>query len=173
MISFTIIKYVRFQRTNFAYLWSYKVLGQKRQCQKQYPDSVACQVLASRSQCACQRTCQWSVLLTLGWLRPWLTRSPKDSIDLLGGPTRPSSLLQILKACLDLCTVLAHAGPPCMSAATLEWYTLHTSQWELETGEVLPWDRQQAGLGPLPWGMRCLDAICVWAPAPWLWPGTV
>ena len=47
MISFTIIKYVRFQRTNFAYLWSYKVLGQKRQCQKQYPDSVACQVLAS------------------------------------------------------------------------------------------------------------------------------
>ena len=32
MISFPIIKYIRFQFTNFAaYLWSYKVSEQKRQ----------------------------------------------------------------------------------------------------------------------------------------------
>ena len=173
MISFTIIKYVRFQIFNVQILHTSGAIrshGRKGNVRSNILTLSPVKCLPG-SQCACQRTCQWSVFHTLGWLRPWLTRSPKDSIDLLGWPTRPSSLLQILKACLDLCTVLAHAGPPCMSAATLKWYTLHTSQWV--TVEVLPWDRQQTGLGPLPWGMCCLDAICVWAPAPWLWPGTV
>ena len=72
---------------------------------------------------ACQRTCQWNVLHTLKWLRPWLRRSPTNSIDLWGVSKCPSSLHQTPQACLDHDKVKEHAGPACTSTQNMIiWY---------------------------------------------------
>ena len=81
----------------------------------------------SRLSCAClyacQRTCQWNVLHTLKWLRPWLRRSPTNSIDLWGVSKCPSSLHQTPQACLDHDKVKEHAGPACTSTQKMIiWY---------------------------------------------------
>ena len=81
----------------------------------------------SRLSCAClyacQRTCQWNVLHTLKWLRPWLRRSPTNSIDLWGVSKCPSSLHQTPQACLDHDKVKEHAGPACTSTQNMIiWY---------------------------------------------------